>query len=202
MTAGFVLSGMSSGWSEARPGRLIHSLAQGKRANPLIVLDELCKSGGDKRYSTLDPLHQLLEKDTAAVFVNEALEISTNCSHIVWIATANRLDALPNSIISRFTILDIKPPTHEEMKNVLKSIYQKIRRNHKWGERFTEELSPSVTEKIIESNLEPRVIQRQLISAAGSAALRNRGQSVGQHVILADNFTIPENNKKTRMGYL
>ena len=41
---------------------------------------------------------------------------------------------------------------HEEMKNVLKSIYQKIHRNHKWGERFTEELSPLVTEKIIKSN--------------------------------------------------
>ena len=61
---------------------------------------------------------------------------------------------------------------------------------------------PAVTEKTIESNLEPRVIQRQLISAAGSASLRNRGQSVGQHVIIADDFTIPENNKKTRMGYL
>ncbi|MEY3787527.1 MAG: hypothetical protein RIQ94_983 [Pseudomonadota bacterium] len=202
MTAGFVLSGMSSGWSDSRPGRVVHSLAQGHRANPLIVIDELCKSGGDKRYSTLDPLHQLLEKDTAAAFVDEALEISINCSHIVWVGTANKPELLPDSIISRFSVLEIKRPTHKEMKNVLKSIYQKIRRNHKWGERFTEELSQPVIDKIIESNLEPRIIQRQLIAACGNAALRNRWESIntGQHTINADDFTIPENiNKKVRM---
>jgi hypothetical protein len=202
MTAGFVLSGMSSGWSEGKPGRVVQSLAQGHRANPLIVIDELCKSGGDKRYSTLDPLHQLLEKDTAAAFVDEALETSTNCSHIVWIGTANKPELLPDSIISRFTLLEIKRPTPQEIENILFSIYQKIRRNYKWGERFTEKLSESVVNKIVDSKLEPRVIQRELIAACGNAALRNRGKSIdnGQYAINADDFTIPENfNKKVSM---
>jgi hypothetical protein len=181
---------------------VVQSLAQGHRPNPLLVIDELCKSGGDKRYSTLDPLHQLLEKDTAAAFVDEGLEISTDCSHIVWVGTANRPELLPDSIISRFSVLEIKRPTHQEMENILNSIYQKIRRKHKWGERFTEKLSQSVVNKIIESNLEPRVIQRELIAACGKAAFKNLRKSIenGQHEISADDFTIPENvNKKARI---
>jgi ATP-dependent Lon protease len=202
MTAGFVLSGMSSGWAEGRPGRVVESLARGHRANPLILIDELDKPGGDKKYSTLDPLHQLLEKDSSAAFIDEALEISTDCSHIVWAGTANEPDLIPDSILSRFTVLEIKRPTPQEMENVLNSIYQKIRCNHRWGERFTEKLSQSVVNKVIESDLEPRVIQRELIAACGKAALRNRDKAIanGQHEINAGDFNPPVTvNKKVRV---
>lgn len=202
MTAGFVLGGMSSGWSEGKPGRVVESLARGQRANPLIVVDEMDKAGGDKRYNPLDALHQLLEKGTSAAFIDEALEIATDCSHIVWAGTANQPELIPDSILSRFTVLEIKRPSPEEMKNVLCSIYQKIRLNHKWGERFAEQLSQSVINKIIESTLEPRVIQRELITACGKAALRNRGKTIenGQHEINADDFTPRVTvNKKVRV---
>lgn len=198
MTACFVLSGMSSGWSEGKPGRVVESLARGHQANPLIVIDELCKAGGDHRYSTLAPLHQLLEKGTSAAFIDEALEMSTDCSNIVWAGTANKPELIPDSIISRFAVREIKRPTPQEMENVLSSIYQKIRLNHKWGGQFTEKLSSSVVNKIIESKLEPRVIQRELIAACGKVAYRNREKTNenGPHEINADDFTIPENITK------
>lgn len=163
---------------------------------------KLCKAGGNQRYSTFDPLHQLLEKDTSAAFIDEALEMSTDCSNIVWAGTANKPELIPDSIISRFAVLDIKRPTAQEMEKVLSSIYQKIRLTHQWGGRFTEKLSSSVVNKIIESKLEPRVIQRELIAACGKAAFRNRGKSLekGPHEINADDFAIPGNvNQNVRV---
>jgi ATP-dependent Lon protease len=38
------------------------ALARGHRANPLIVVDEMDKAGGDKHYDPLRALYQLLEK--------------------------------------------------------------------------------------------------------------------------------------------
>jgi hypothetical protein len=177
MTAGFVLGGMSSGWAEGKPGRVVEALARGHCANPLIVVDEMDKSGGDKRYDPLGPLFQLLEKETSATFVDEALEVAANCSYIVWAGTANNPDLIAEPILSRFTVIEVKRPTSQEMENVLRSIYKKIRQNHPWGEKFTKDLSPSVVSKIIDSELEPRLVQKELIAACGKAVLRQSGRS-------------------------
>jgi len=176
MTAGFVLGGMSSGWTDGKPGRVVEALARGLRANPLILLDEMDKVGGDKRYDPLGALYQLLEKETSAQFVDEGLEIATDCSKIVWVGTANDLGLIAEPILSRFTILEVKRPTPQQMKNVLSSIYRNIRRGHDWGEQFSEELSAAVVRKIISSKLAPRLIQQELITACGKAVIRNAGK--------------------------
>jgi ATP-dependent Lon protease len=205
MTAGFVLGGMSSNWADGKPGRVSEALARGHRANPLIVIDELDKSGGDHRYDPLGPLYQLLEKETSANFVDEGLEIPTDCSHIVWVGTCNEMNLIAEPILSRFTIIEVKAPTPHQMENVLHSIYQKIRQNHVWGSGFSEELSPSVISKIVHSGLEPRLIQQELIIACGKAALRRAavGLSGNRREISPDDFNPRETGRrKTKMGFV
>jgi ATP-dependent 26S proteasome regulatory subunit len=68
LTAGFVLSGSSSKWGESNCGKVVQSLAKGRRANPLIVADEIDKIGGDSRYDPLGSFYALLEKTTASKF--------------------------------------------------------------------------------------------------------------------------------------
>ncbi|MGZ5577114.1 MAG: AAA family ATPase, partial [Methylobacter sp.] len=162
MTAGFVLGGMSSGWADGKPGRLVEALARGHFANPLIVLDELDKaSGADKRYDPLGPLHQLLEKETSSQFVDEGLEVPTDCSRIVWIGTANNLSVIAEPILSRFAIVTVDRPSSRQMAAVLRSIYRDIRHSQEWGSQFSEELPPAVIRKLIDSGLEPRLLQRE-----------------------------------------
>jgi len=180
MTAGFVLGGMSSGWADGKPGRLVEALARGHFANPLILLDELDKASGDKRYDPLGPLYQLLEKETSAQFVDEALEIPTDCSRIVWIGTANNLSVIAEPILSRFAIVTVDRPSSRQMTAVLHSIYRNIRHRQEWGSQFSEELPPAVIRKLIDTGLEPRLIQRELITACGKAVLRKpAGESPG-----------------------
>ena len=172
MTAGFVIGGMSSNWADGKPGRVVEALARGLYANPLIAVDEIDKVAGDHRYDPLGALYQLLEKETSAKFVDEGLEVPANCSHIVWVGTANKTDHIAEPILSRFTLMEVNKPTPDEMHNVLRSIYRKVIRTHDWGEKFTADLPLDVSSKLIESGMEPRLIQRELISACGKAALR------------------------------
>jgi len=179
VTAGFVLGGMSSGWADGKPGKIVESLAQGHKANPLILIDEIDKISGDTRYDPLGALYQLLERDTAISFIDEGLEISVNCAHIVYVATANQTQHIPDAILSRFAIIEVKQPNSFQMKKVLQSIYKKIRNDHEWGVFFAEQLPENVIEKVISSRLAPRLIQRELISSCGSAALSKQRSNIG-----------------------
>jgi ATP-dependent Lon protease, bacterial type len=172
MTAGFIISGSSSKWGESSNGKVVQAFAVGKRANPLITLDEVDKNGGDRRYDILGSLYTLLEKETASKFIDEALEVPINAAHVVWVATANYVDQVPEPILSRFTVVEVTLPTIKQMSLVLRSVYSKVRDSHNWGSLFQEELHQSVIEKLVYSKIEPRLLQKVLISACGRAVLR------------------------------
>jgi ATP-dependent Lon protease len=46
MTAGWLLSGSSSQWKGAKPGKVFEALVDGQYANPVIVVDEIDKASG------------------------------------------------------------------------------------------------------------------------------------------------------------
>mgnify|MGYP003694588409 CR=1 FL=1 len=66
LTAGWVLTGASAQWHNARPGKVAQTLIEGEYANPVVVLDEVDKAGGDHRYDPMGALYALLERDTAS----------------------------------------------------------------------------------------------------------------------------------------
>ncbi len=89
LTAGWVLSGASAQWHNSRPGKIAQTLIEGEYANPVVVLDEVDKSGGDHRYDPMGALYTLLERDTAQDFKDEYIDVEMDASHILWVATAN-----------------------------------------------------------------------------------------------------------------
>jgi ATP-dependent Lon protease len=201
MTAGFVIGGMSSGWADGKPGKVVQALARGKRANPLYVVDEVDKVGGDKRYDPLGALYGLLEKETAATFIDESLEIPTNCAHAVWVATANYAEKIAEPILSRFAVIEIAAPTGDQMVKVLQSIYAKVLGKHAWGSRFNSELTPAVVDKMVSSKMEPRLLQKALVSACGKAVLReiqNNKSAPNVVEIRAEDVVIPVTQKAAK----
>ncbi len=56
LTAGWVLSGASSQWKGARPGKVFETLVDGSYANPVMVVDEIDKAGGEHAYDPLGAL--------------------------------------------------------------------------------------------------------------------------------------------------
>lgn len=174
MTAGWLLSGASSQWKGARPGKVFEALVDGQYANPVIVIDEIDKASADAQYDPLGALYSLLEHDTAGRFVDEFAEVSIDASRVVWITTANDARAIPEPILNRMNVFEIEPPTPEQAREIARRLYLSIRGSHDWGRHFAEEAPTSVLDVLAE--MAPRDMRRALMTGFGNARLDGRDE--------------------------
>jgi ATP-dependent Lon protease len=172
MTAGWVLSGSSSQWKNAKPGKVFETFLNGQYANPLICVDEIDKAGGDQQYDPLGALYSLLEQDTAKAFVDEFVELPIDAAGVFWIATANDAARIPEPILNRMNVYEIDPPDREGAMKIAQSIYAEIRNAHDWGKQFPERPEAVVLEKI--AALGPREMRRAILGAFGNAKVDGR----------------------------
>ena len=107
LTAGWVLSGASSQWKGARPGKVFETLVDGQYANPVMVVDEIDKAGGEHAYDPLGALYSLLEHDTAGHFTDEFAEVAIDASQVIWVATANDARGIPDPILNRMNVYEL-----------------------------------------------------------------------------------------------
>ena len=171
LTAGWVLTGASAQWHNARPGKIAQTLIEREYANPVVVLDEVDKAGGDSRYDPMGALYSLLERDTAAHFKDEFIDVDMDASHILWVATANDESSIPSPILNRMNVYVIDAPDAEGSRSrIALAIYHEILDAHRWP--FPHEPSESVLERL--AVLPPRDMRKLLLDAFGTARLANR----------------------------
>ena len=176
MTAGWLLSGASSQWKGARPGKVFETLVEGQYANPVMVVDEIDKARGEHAYDPLGALYSLLEQDTARDFVDEFAEVAVDASQVIWVATANDERAIPDPILNRVNIYEVQGPTREAARAIALRLYSGIRNQHDWGRRFEPEPAAGVLERMAE--LAPREMRRAWMMAFGNARLDGRDQVI------------------------
>ncbi len=172
LTAGWVLSGASSQWKNAKPGKVFDTFVNGEYANPVIVVDEIDKASGDGQYDPLGALYELLELETATRFIDEFVELPIDASGAVWLATANDAARIPEPLLSRLAVYEIEAPDAEGAARIAGNIYREIRNAHDWGRQFPESLSPSALEKL--AAMPPREMRRAIHSAFGNAKVAGR----------------------------
>ena len=193
MTAGWLLSGSSSQWKGAKPGKVFEALVEGQYANPVIVVDEIDKASADAQYDPLGSLYSLLEHDTAQSFVDEFAEVPIDASQVIWITTANDERSIPEPILNRMNVYEIQPPSPEAARRIAAHLYRGILGEHDWGQRFDPEPPEDVLDLL--AALAPREMRRALVTAFGNARLDDRF-----HVEPGD---LPKaGNGKSRIGFL
>lgn len=193
LTAGWILSGASAQWKNAKPGKVFDSLVNGDYANPLIVVDEIDKAGGDQQYDPLGSLYTLLEHDTACEFVDEFAEVPIDASDVVWVATANDARSIPEPILNRMNVYEIDAPDAEAARRIAAGIYRELRDEHAWGRQFPEAATADVVERL--SRLKPREMRRVMLAAFGNAKLAGRCE------VRLDDVTEDRIAKKARIGF-
>jgi len=174
MTAGWLLSGASSQWKGAKPGKVFEALVDGQYANPVIVVDEIDKASADAQYDPLGAMYSLLEHDTAGAFMDEFAEVAIDASQVIWIMTANDERSIPEPILNRMNVFEIEPPSAEAARRIARNLYVSIRAEHGWGERFEAEPQDDVLDQLAE--LAPRDMRRALMTGFGNAQLHARSQ--------------------------
>jgi ATP-dependent Lon protease len=193
MTAGWVLSGASSQWKGARPGKVFETLVDGQYANPVMVVDEIDKAGGEHAYDPLGALYSLLEHDTAECFTDEFAEVAIDASQVIWVATANDARNIPDPILNRMNVYEVQAPDRDAARQIAAKLYRSIRADHDWGSRFEPEPRTDVLQRM--SELAPREMRRAWMTAFGNAKLDHR-----DHVLPAD---LPEGgSRRTSIGFV
>jgi len=193
MTAGWLLSGSSSQWKGARPGKVFEALVDGQYANPVLVVDEVDKASCDAQYDPLGALYSLLEHDSAQDFVDEFAEVAIDASQVIWILTANDERSIPEPILNRMSVYAIEPPSPEAARRIARNLYQGIRAEHGWGQRFAAEPCEDVLDLL--ATLAPREMRRALMTGFGNARLAGRDEVEAEHLPRPA-------NAKTRIGFV
>ena len=174
MTAGWLLSGASSQWKGAKPGKVFEALVDGQYANPVMVVDEIDKAGADVQYDPLGALYSLLEHDTAHAFIDEFAEVPIDASQVIWVTTANDVRGIPEPILNRMNVFEIDAPSPEAARQIARQLYASIREGHDWGRRLAEEPSADVLDQL--AALAPREMRRALMTGFGNARLAGRDE--------------------------
>ncbi|MBL8301148.1 MAG: AAA family ATPase [Ideonella sp.] len=174
LTAGWVLSGASSQWKGARPGKVFETLVDGQYANPVMVVDEIDKAGGEHAYDPLGALYGLLEHDTAGSFTDEFAEVPIDASQVIWVATANDARGIPDPILNRMNVYEVQAPDRDAARRIAARLYTSIRSQHAWGEPFETEPRDDVLDRM--SEMAPREMRRAWMTGFGNAKLARRDQ--------------------------
>jgi ATP-dependent Lon protease len=194
LTAGWVLSGASSQWKGARPGKVFETLVDGQYANPVMVVDEIDKAGGEHAYDPLGALYSLLEHDTAKAFTDEFAEVPIDASQVIWVATANDARGIPEPILNRMNVYEVQAPSREAARQIAARLYASIRSAHDWGSRFEATPANEVLDRM--SDLAPREMRRAWMTAFGNAKLDHR-----DHVLQRD-LPDPGAGKRAPIGFM
>jgi ATP-dependent Lon protease len=192
LTAGWVLSGASSQWKNAKPGKVFDTFLNGEYANPVLVVDEIDKASADGQYDPLGALYELLETQTATRFTDEFAEIPIDASGAVWFATANSASRIPEPLLNRMNVYEIEAPDAAGSARIAGSIYRELRESHDWGKRFPEAPADGVVEKLAE--LTPREMRRAVQAAFGNAKVAGRDE-------LRPEDVESQRGRKARIGF-
>jgi len=193
VTAAFVMSGGSMQWSEGSPGFIARTLSESDVANPMLLIDEVDKAMHGN-YNPMGPLYPLLERHSAKRFRDEALELELDASHIIWVATANEVNNIPDPILSRMRYFEIRKPTPTEMKAIVRNIYHMIRTTEDIGRLLAEDI-PEETVKAL-AHMLPREARKHLQEACLRAFGKERSTVLPEDIV-AENIP-PE----SRIGFL
>lgn len=192
LTAGWVLSGSSTTWSGAKCGKVATSIINEDYANPMILLDELDKTGGDSRYDPFGVLLELFEGETAKQFKDEYLDVSMDSSHINWICTANEVEKIPDFIQSRMSVYHISRLNNTEQIEQTCKIFNMLLTELGLGSVF-ESLSEEVIELCV--SLSTRELKKEIYNAISRALTEDR------HKLLVRDFRVSNVPKKKSIGF-
>lgn len=91
----------------SNPGKIIQAISKCGVNNPLILIDEVDKMGKDFRGDPTSALLEILDTSQNKYFVDNYIEEEFDLSNVLFILTANDINAIPLALRDRLEIIEI-----------------------------------------------------------------------------------------------
>jgi hypothetical protein len=115
--------GTARRWSTGEPSVPVAALLAAKRADALVILEEIEKAGTGRHNGRFaDALLPFLEAETARCYPDAYAQAEVDVSRVSYIATANDELLLPPPLRDRFRLFRIPAPTAEDLPALCRGI--------------------------------------------------------------------------------
>ena len=150
----------------AMPGRVISAIKHCGSMNPVFLFDEIDKMASDMRGDPAAAMLEVLDPEQNARFRDHYLEAPFDLSHVLFITTANTLEAIPKPLFDRMEVIQVPSYTVEEKVQIVK--------RHLWKKQLAENGMDAKTLKITDAAL-----QKIIEAYTSEAGVRTLERTVG-----------------------